>query len=153
MLILNRPAVPTHPLPDVFQESLLTDLAAVNALSGKVVLNDVLGRDARVVRPRQPQGRVALHAPPPDQRVLNGRRKGVAKMQLSRDVRRGHHDNKGLTVRIDARLEITALLPPLIASLLKTSRIVSGWHLCRAVGVDCHERTLQRRGLVNCVGR
>src|SRR5437667_9246097 len=62
-------------LADVFprarDECLATQVEARLAFSGEPFLDDILRRDAGVIRPRQPLGGAAAHPLEPDQHILD----------------------------------------------------------------------------------
>ena len=59
---------------------------------GELALDDVLGGDAGVVHARQPEHLVALHPPPPGERVHQGVLERVPDVQRAGDVGRGQDD-------------------------------------------------------------
>ena len=77
-----------------------------------------LGGDGGVVGAGQPQGRVALHALPADEDVLQGLVPGVAHVQLARDVGRRDDDGVGLLFGVYFRVEIAALHPKVVDAAL-----------------------------------
>ena len=80
------------PLPDPLHERLAAQVVPGQALLGQFPLDHVLGGDAGVVHAGQPQRVVALHPPPPDQRVHEGVVERVAHVQGPGHVRRRDHD-------------------------------------------------------------
>ena len=67
----------------------------------------------------QPQGAVALHPLEPDENILQCIIQSMAQMQLTRDVRRRHHDAVRLFVMVDDRGKVSFFLPEGIKSILK----------------------------------
>ena len=67
---------------------------------------------------------IALHAVPADEDVGDGVFQGVAEVELTRQVGRRHDDGEGLSLRVDARREVAALLPEAVQPLLHRSRVV-----------------------------
>ena len=59
----------------------------------------------------QPQGGIALHAVIADQRILGQGVHGMAHVQLTGDIGRRHHDDKGLFARNFGALKIALLFP------------------------------------------
>ena len=57
--------------PDALDEGLAAELLARRALARELLLDDVLGRDARVVVARLPERVEALHPVQADQQVLD----------------------------------------------------------------------------------
>ena len=62
----------------------------------------------------QPQGGIALHAVVADGRILQRAVQGVAHVQLTGDVRRGHHDGEGLLAFHAVGHKRASLFPSLI---------------------------------------
>ena len=77
-----------------------------------------------MVRSRLPQCLVALHPLVTNQDILHGVVQSVAHMQLSRDVWRGHYDGKGLFAPVYFCVEIMAVQPFLVQTVLNGRRIV-----------------------------
>ena len=71
-----------------------------------------------------PQGCVALHPLEADEDVLHGLIQGMAHVQLAGDVRRRHHDGVGLLAAVHFGVEVTALLPEVVDSVLDLGRII-----------------------------
>ena len=80
------------PLPDPLHERLAAEVVPGQALLGELALDDVLGRDARVVHARQPERAVALHPAAADHGVAQRVVERVADVQRARYVRRREHD-------------------------------------------------------------
>ena len=97
------------------------------AFLGQLLFEDILGGDRGVVRPGHPERRIAQHAVPADEHVLQ-RVHGVTHMQIAGDVGWRHGYGEGLTGQTLARLEITALLPGVIPALLDGFRVIAGLH-------------------------
>ena len=110
LLVDDRAAVLPLPLPHALDERLAPEVLAALALLLERLLDDVLRRDARVVRPRQPQRVEAAHPAPAHEDVLDRLVERVAHVQDARHVRRRNHD--GIR-RAMPRLvmEISVLLP------------------------------------------
>jgi hypothetical protein len=90
------------PLPSALQELLAPQvMASERAARGALaflcdLLFDLgLGRDPRVVGAREPEGVIALHAAPANERVLNGIGERVAHVQHAGDVGRRDDDAEG----------------------------------------------------------
>ena len=77
-----------------------------------------------MIRSRLPERIVALHSFKTDQDILHGIVQGMSHMELSRDIRRGHHDGEGLFAPIHLSMEIFLFHPLLIQSVLNTVRII-----------------------------
>ena len=103
------------PLPDPLDEGLPAQVMTAQALLGQLALHHVLGGDPGVVHARQPQGVVALHAPPPDQRVDQRVVERVADVQGTGDVRRRDDVAERGSVRLCVRGEVACLLPAFVA--------------------------------------
>ena len=110
LLVDDRAAVLPLPLPHALDERLAPEVLAALALLLECLLDDVLRRDPRVVRPRQPQRVEAAHPAPAHEDVLDRLVERVAHVQDARHVRRRNHD--GIR-RAMPRLvmEISVLLP------------------------------------------
>src|SRR6202161_1775721 len=85
-------AVGCAPLPAAIDERVAAERVTVLAFLGEVFLDGVLGRDAGVIGPRQPQRVVTLHPPRADYYVLQRDVERVAEMELAGDVRRRDDD-------------------------------------------------------------
>ncbi len=104
------------PLPDPLDEGLPAQVMAAQALLlRELALHHVLGGDPGVVHARQPQGVVALHAAPPDQRVDQRVVEGVTDVQGAGDVRRRDDDGVRRSLRLRVRGEVTRFLPAFVA--------------------------------------
>ena len=90
------------PLPHALDEARTPERGARCAFAREQALDHELRRDARMVGAGLPQRVPALHAPPADQRVLQGEGERVAHMQAAGHVRRRDHDGErgGVRVRI-----------------------------------------------------
>ena len=111
-------AVLLSPVPALLQEAFASQLLFLLSFLAQLVDDLDLCRNGGVVCSGLPQGGIALHPLPADQDILHRVVQGVAHMQLSGDVRRRHHDGKGLPVRIHLRAEISLFKPFLIQTVL-----------------------------------
>ena len=111
-LLLDDVVVLVRDLPGLLDELLAPEVAAVDPLGPELLLDDVLGRDARVVHARHPEGRLAEHAVIADEDVLHGVVEPVAHMEDARDVRGRDYDDEGLfTVAVARGLEGAGIHP------------------------------------------
>ena len=88
-------------------------------LADGVTLDDHLRGDAGMIGAGLPQRVPPLHAPPADQRVLDGEGQRMADMQAARDVGRRDHDGEGRRAAAGIGAEGAARLPPLIEALFE----------------------------------
>ena len=88
----DLPAGGGLPLPHPLHERLAAQVMPGQAVLGQFPLDHVLGGDARVVHAGQPQRGVALHPPPPDQRIHERVIERMAHVQGAGHVRRRDHD-------------------------------------------------------------
>src|SRR6266508_1497935 len=93
----NRVARLPFPLPDFFNELLAPQLCPAYSLLRKLALDDVLRRDAGVVRTRDPKHPATVHSFIAAKNVLKRIVQSVAHVQRTGDVRRRDHHRKGGT--------------------------------------------------------
>src|SRR5690606_19672147 len=123
-LLEDPPAVVVLPLPDPLHKGLPAQIMPAGPFLGQRLLHPHLGGDARVVRPRQPEGLLPLHPVPPGEDVLQGLVQGVAHVEHPRHVGRGDdHGEPGL-VAVDPGMEEPVLLPPPGPALLRLAGLV-----------------------------
>ena len=104
----DGPAALGLPGPDPLKEGLAPHVAPAKiALGSQLALDHHLGSDAGVIRPGQPEGRLAPHALEPDQHVLQGVVQGVADVQRARHIGRRYDHGEGFGRRILGRREGT----------------------------------------------
>ena len=77
-----------------------------------------------MIRARQPQCAIALHTAPAGQDILQGIVEGVSHMQLTGNVRRGHHNGVGGFVFINDSVKIIAALPKGIGAILYLTGVI-----------------------------
>ncbi len=115
LLLDDAGAVLGLPVPDPLQKPLPAQVVAAQALIfAQLLLHLHLGGDARVVRPGEVERRVPLHPLVPDEHVLEGVVHGVAHVELSRHVGRGHDNGEGLPFGVPVSPEAAVLLPALV---------------------------------------
>ncbi len=115
--------------PDPLDERLAADLLARGALGDQLLLDDVLGRDPRVVVARLPERVEAAHAMPADEHVLERAVERVSHVQRARHVRRRHGDDEGLLAALAGARSVEALgLPGLLPAALDALRTVGRLH-------------------------
>ena len=136
-LVLNSSAVLALPLPDLLNEFVAVVVPAGLALGLlKLGLDLGLGRDTRVVRARQPQRGVALHALAADNRVDERVIQGVAHVQLTGDVRRRQYDGIRLGLGLGRRCEVARLHPAFVEVRFDRLRIPGLGQRVGAVGTN-----------------
>src|SRR5439155_9377014 len=121
-------AVLAQPFPDARLEGLAAELLAGRAVAGELLLDGVLGRDARVVVPALEEDVDALHPLHADDRVADRELERVAEMELAGDVRRGERVREALAVRVGLRVEETFGFPGALPALLDALRLVERLH-------------------------
>ena len=100
----------------------------VNALLLELIGDLNFSCDRCVITSGLPEGFIALHPFPSDQRVLQRVVQGMAHMQLSCHIGWRHHNGKRFFIRINLCVEIVALHPHVINAILDLSWIV---RLCK----------------------
>lgn len=103
-LLGDARAVLLFPLPDARDEPLASEVMARQPLFFEFALDDDLRRNARMVRPRQPQCAVTAHAMVAREHIHQRMLKGMAHVERARHVGRRNDD------REDGRLGIAVLL-------------------------------------------
>ena len=125
MKLLHNPgAVLIPPLPALLKKALPSKVSLVNAFLFQLVNHLDLGGNGCVVRAWLPQGLVSLHPLITDQDVLHGIVQGVSHMELSCDIRRGHHDCERLFAAVHLSVEILPFQPLLVQTVLYVCRII-----------------------------
>ena len=110
LLVHDALAVFFFPIPDALQEFFPAQVVAGQPLFVAEGLLDLdLGGDAGVVRPREPEGGIALHPLEAGEDILQGGVQGVAHVQLAGDVGRRHDDGEGLLLRVSHGVEAAAV--------------------------------------------
>ena len=119
-LLLYPVAVLFFPCPRALQKSLSADVLFRESF---LFLHQVdyldLCRDRSVIDAWKPQRAISAHAFETGDHVLHRMVERMPQVQLSRNVRRRHHDSKRLFLLIYFRLEIAFLLPLLVESAFK----------------------------------
>ena len=110
-LVDDRRARFLAPVPDAPHELLAPELLARQVHAREHALDDVLGRNARVVGAADPERLAALHAPQADDRVLHRAVERVAHVQRARDIGRRHGDHERLAGVVRLRVERLRLAP------------------------------------------
>ena len=117
------------PLVDASLERLAAKLLLGLALGGKLLLDDVLGRDGGMVHARQEENLKAGHAPVSGADVLQRVIERMAHVQLSRDVRRRKADGVFRLGAIRIGREQAGLLPAHVPSGLGGLMVVRLRHV------------------------
>ena len=89
-------------------ERLASEILTGQPLLGELLLDDVLRRDAGVVRAGHPERLASLHASPPHEHVLHGVVQPVPDVEDRRDVRRGHDERVRITFVAVGRSRVVA---------------------------------------------
>ena len=111
-------AVGVLPIPGALQKAVAAHHLFGQALFAHLGHDFGLGGDGSVVGAGYPQSGVTLHALVAGQDVLPGLIHGVAHVQLAGNVRRRHHDGKGLFAAVDLGMEVTLVAPVLVDAVL-----------------------------------
>ena len=128
VLLVDGIAVAPHPFPDALLELFPSQVVAVASLLGQGALNHPLGGDAGVVFAGKPERRVAAHAMPAGQCVLEAGSESVPQVQFARYVGRRHNYAERLTGGIGAGDEVSGLPPVLVDTLFDGSSVVGSGH-------------------------
>jgi len=113
------------PGPDLFEELVTAEVAAVEFLFAEFALDDGLRGDAGVVGAGYPEGGLALETGAADEDVLQGVVEHVAHRQDAGDVGRRDDDAIGLAIRDDAAGKAVGGLPGGIPLLFDVARFVA----------------------------
>ena len=135
----DAPAVFVLPCPRAAQEFLAADVVLVEPFLAHGLDDLHLRGDGGVIRARQPERRVALHAVIARQAVLKHAVHRVTHVKLAGDVRRRHHDGKGLLALHAVRHKRAGLLPLLVELSFDGLRVI---HLVHLSGFVFHSRFL-----------
>ena len=120
-------AVGVLPIPGALQKAVAAHHLFGQALFAHLGHDFGLGGDGSVVGAGYPQSGVTLHALVAGQDVLPGLIHGVTHVQLAGNVRRRHHDGKGLFAAVDLGMEVTLVAPVLVDAVLSAlGRILFG---------------------------
>ena len=123
-LFLNAPAILFFPCPGALQKCLAADLLFCNALLPHGFHNLCLRRNGRVVRAGHPKGVIPLHTAPANQDVLQRFVECMAHMQLASDIRRRHDNGIWFLGFVPVGVEIAALHPKRIDTVLHLAGVV-----------------------------
>ena len=116
------------PFPDAADERLTAEVEARQALVAQLLLDDVLGRDPRMIGAADPERLTTAHALVADQRVLDREVERVAHVQRPGDVRWRHGDHVGLARVVGRDRERAGLVPASRDRGLDGGRVVAGLH-------------------------
>ena len=125
-LLDDEPTVFVGPIPARIDELVATDLAARDALGGKLLVHLGLGSDTGMVRTKDPTRGKPAHAVEADEGVLDGVIHGMAHMQLACDVRR--RDGHRAIADAGAATVVVAFKPLVQHALLNGGGIVGFRH-------------------------
>ena len=143
VLVSDGAAAVSGPLPHSFQELFPAQPVPVYSLSGQYLFDDHLGGDAGMVYAGEPEGRLAHHAVPAGQDILQGGGQGMPDVKLAGDVGWGHNDNEGLPGRVYSGLEVALLPPEPVPFLLHLARLVGFGHFVLNFWRLCHSYLIQ----------
>ena len=134
-LLENPLAVPLLPGPNPLEERFPAQVLA-SLLLGLVdlALHHGLGRDPRVVRPRDPKGLVALHSPPANEHVLERVVERMPHVERAGHVGRRNDYGVGLFPRAGLRLEVPGFPPVSVPTAFHWLGVVPCW---KAGGSSC----------------
>src|SRR3954452_16798669 len=137
----NLAAILGLPLPGAPQKLIAPDRLAASSLATQQLLDLRLRGDAGVVAARQPERRIAEHAMPAHDHILNRHEHRMAHMQLTSDIWRRHRERKRLPAWVILRLKKPTALPPIVQLLLNLLSLVGFRHLGGALNIwRCHRR-------------
>ena len=128
-LVENRAARRLDELPDALYEGLAPHLIAIRTFGSEPALHHVLRGDPGMVGSRQPFRSTALHAPKPDEHILDRVVQPMPHMEHCGHVWRRNHDRIRIApVRGDlicSHMEATGLQPPAVNGTLDGVGIVT----------------------------
>ena len=128
-LVDDAAAVLPLPFPGALQKALAADLLLGDALLTHGLHNLGLGGDGGVVGAGQPQGLVALHPPPADQRVLQGVIQRVAHVQLAGDIGGRNDDGVRLLFAFGIGMEVVFFHPEPVGAVFHLFGVVDFFQL------------------------
>ena len=132
-LLDDSAAVLILPRPGALQELFASDFFLCDALFAHGFYDLCLRCDGSVVGARQPQSGITLHSAPANERILQRFIHGMAKVQLTRDVRGRNDDGVRLLFGIYLGMKVFALHPEVIDPVFNFFRLVSLSKLFRHV--------------------
>ena len=115
-LFQDDAAVFFFPCPGPFQEAFPAHVFFCKAFGSHFLHDFQLCGDGCMVDAGHPQSIVASHSLPSDQDILHGVIQGMAHVQLTRDVRRGHYDAKRFLGFVNFCMEIFLFHPCVVES-------------------------------------
>ena len=127
----DRPPRQFEPLPRPSNERLAAKIVPGQPLECKLLLDDVLRRDPRVVVAGLPQRAVAAHPVPAHEHVLDRAVEGVAEVEVAGDIRRRNTDDVALLTACAHACGVEPLgLPGFLPAGLDPAGLVDGLHRC-----------------------
>ena len=108
------------------------------SLFGELPFDDDLGGDSGVVAAREPEGRVAHHAMPADERVLGGGGQCVAEVEFTRNVGWGHDDDERLLPLFYGWGEVAVVEPKLVDAAFDLGGVVDLWDAGEVFSAGSH---------------
>ncbi len=124
-LLQDDAALLLAPGPDLFEELLAAEVAAVLLLLAQLALHHRLRRDAGMIGARQPHGLLPLQPRPADKDVLDGVVEHMAHREDARDIRRRDDHGIGRLARLDPARKHPGGLPGGIPLLFDVLRFVT----------------------------
>ena len=109
----------------VLVSSSWSDIEPRLAFGRNLTLDNILRCDTGMVGTALPQRPAPLHAPVPDQNILQGIVQRMPHVQLPGHIGRWYHDTVGLTLNMHIRLEIALFHPDPVPFLFDTMRVIS----------------------------
>ena len=127
MLLGDGAAVLAYPFPYPRNEGLAPDFLPGLSLFGELPFDDDLSCNACVVAAREPEGWVAHHAMPADERVLGGSGQCVAEVEFTRNVGWGHDDDERLLTLFYGWGEVAVVEPKFVDAAFDLGGVVDLW--------------------------
>ncbi len=127
-LAVDHLPVVLEPLPGPLDERLAAEVVPAEPFLRELALDDVLGRDSRVVVARLPERVEAAHAVIADEEVLDRRVHPVPHVQVAGDVRRRDRDHERRALGVRLGLVEALGLPRLLPARFDAFRLVQRIH-------------------------
>ena len=125
----DAPAVLAAPFPGALQKALAADFFLGDAFLAHGFHDLGLGGDGGVIGAGQPQGLVALHAAPADQRVLKSIIQRVPHMQLAGDIGGRNDDGVGFLFAFGIGVEVVFIQPELVGAVFDLLGVIDLFQL------------------------
>ena len=125
----DAPAVLAAPFPGALQKAVTSDLLLGDTFLAHGFHDLGLGGDGGVIGAGQPQGLVALHAAPADQRVLKSIIQRVPHMQLAGDIGGRNDDGVGFLFAFGIGVEVVFIQPELVGAVFDLLGVIDLFQL------------------------